>query len=433
MRRGSKVNTRNPNACPRLFQYPDISRTELRRRYYRLRDLYTKADTVPADAPAEEAPAETPAVRRANHHSEIQNGGRGDEQGGAVEDNNENAADDIDLDDDAILNGVGDLDSDQQEFQECLNQYNDYLQVYVPPSFFIGGRYLETYSLWTAIQIAADEHDRIDWGVVIDTLGLDSTKFSRLASQLAAWYELNLKEFRSFWKRYTEQAQDAEDGESEDDEEDEDEVQAEAEEVAQEPPSGPAPGSARRSTGLMASLRGIASAFTGGETAGDAPVPESPNKHVRFSGVQPGQDNHHGHASDPDDDDDSDDNGSPAFETRRRTRSSTQQRTPKKKTALEPETQDFAFDPETQPPTDLGGDDDEEEEGLDDDDGEDWQVYGTPSKATPARQLRSEERIVSAVPQSLPAPGSAKRKRTAAISASASPAKRLQRKSMSAI
>lgn len=412
-----KVNAKHANAFPRLFQHPDISHKELRRRYDRLRSLYTKADATPAGAEAEEAPAETQADPNVNHQTEVQNGEQNDND-------NENTAnsDNVDLDDTAILNSVGDLDSDRQEFQTRLDQYNDYLKVYVPPSFFIGGRYLETYSLWTAMQSAADEHDRIVWDAVLDTLGLDSTKFPHLASQLAAWYDLNLKEFRSFIKRFREEAQGAqedEDGESGDDREDEGEEEEEAEEGVQKPPSGPAPGSARSSKGFLASVRGF---LTGGEASGDAPVPESPSKHVRFSGAQPKEDNDDDHADE--------NNGSPTFESRRITRSATLKWSPKKKAkALEPETQDFAFNPEAQPPTDLGGDDNGEKEESAEDDGKDWEVHGTPSKH--GRQLRTEERIVAAVPQSLPAPGSAKRKRTAAISLSTSPAK--QRKSMRAV
>ncbi|KIH91357.1 hypothetical protein SPBR_01820 [Sporothrix brasiliensis 5110] len=384
--------------------------------------MYTKGDAAPAAAPG------------TIPQSQTQNGTSNGEQGNPQEDTEENDGGDdgLDLDDDAILNGVGDHDNQQQVFQKCLDEYNDYLGVYVPPSFFIGGRFLDTYSLWTALQDAADDGDRINWDSVVETLGLDSTKYTLLASQLAAWYDFNLKEFRSFWIRYkevTEASGSDEEGEDEEGgEEDEGEVsdgEAEAAEADVQAPSGnPAPGTASRSRGLVDVVRGL---FRSSEAHPDAPAPESPSKHVRFSGAEGdgGAGDVGGDSNEEEDSDEEDDED--GFQTRRGTRSGARQRTPTKTRTVEPETQDFAFGNETQAPTDLGGDgENEDDEGGFDE--VDAQMRGAPGKATPTRQLRSEDRAVASVPRSLPAPGSTKRKRTAAAPSAASPSKRQQRK-----
>ncbi|KAL1888638.1 hypothetical protein Sste5346_009430 [Sporothrix stenoceras] len=411
-------------------QHPDVSVKDFRRRYHRLRNLYTKSNATPAGSPVK-ATATTAASPSVNHQNDVPNG---EQEEGADDNADEMEVDGLDLDDDAILNGVGDHDSAQQEFQKCLDDYNDYLTLYVPPSFYIGGRFLDTYSLWTALQDSVDDNDRIDWGAVIETLGLDRAKHPQLASQLSAWYDLNLKEFRSFWNKYKEAVEEAEEEESEDDEEAEGEGGEEEEgEEAEDEPSG----SARRSTGtgFVSSILGI---FGGGGSSGSTQAPESPSKHVRFSGAQAAEEEEESAQEDEEDDDDDEEDD---FETRRVTRSASQQlQTPKKqkqrqtpkKAALEPETQDFAFDPETQAPLDLAGDDEiEDMEEDEENEEEDWRPLSSSKKATPARQLRTEERVVAAVPQSLPPPGSAKRKRTAAAASStATPAKRLQRKSM---
>ncbi|KAL1904599.1 hypothetical protein Sste5344_009682 [Sporothrix stenoceras] len=414
----------------RTRAHPDVSVKDFRRRYHRLRNLYTKSNATPAGSPVK-ATATTAASPSVNHQNDVPNG---EQEEGADDNADEMEVDGLDLDDDAILNGVGDHDSAQQEFQKCLDDYNDYLTLYVPPSFYIGGRFLDTYSLWTALQDSVDDNDRIDWGAVIETLGLDRAKHPQLASQLSAWYDLNLKEFRSFWNKYKEAVEEAEEEESEDDEEAEGEGGEEEEgEEAEDEPSG----SARRSTGtgFVSSILGI---FGGGGSSGSTQAPESPSKHVRFSGAQAAEEEEESAQEDEEDDDDDEEDD---FETRRVTRSASQQlQTPKKqkqrqtpkKAALEPETQDFAFDPETQAPLDLAGDDEiEDMEEDEENEEEDWRPLSSSKKATPARQLRTEERVVAAVPQSLPPPGSAKRKRTAAAASStATPAKRLQRKSM---
>ncbi|CAK7268126.1 hypothetical protein SEPCBS119000_002902 [Sporothrix epigloea] len=347
-----------------------IERTaqEWRRIYYKLRALYTNA---PSSDDARAAAA--PQNGSATVHPQAPNRFTDDED---EEDEYEEGGDDgLNIDVDAILDNVESFDDKKRHFLSCLEAYNDFLQVYVPPSFFIGGRYLETYTLWTAVEAeSSGERDKGRWGRVASALGFESAKYPALESQLEAWYNQNLKELGAFLAEF--QSEDAgiddgvsqgegsqeEEGEEEeveeddgdgmeddnaviagdddDDEEEDDpgEDQNAPEDVSPSKTARPTD----RSTGLISSARKMLSAtFLGGSksAATEAEAAKTPSRRVRFPG----------RASAETDENDGD-NDSPAFETRLRMARRPAQGRPSASgnVITDPETQDFAFDPETQ-------------------------------------------------------------------------------------
>lgn len=300
----------------------------------------------------------------------------------------------------------------------------------MPPSFFIGGRYIETYTLWTAVQGASSgEPNRRSWSSIVNALGFDSTLHPALETQLAAWYDQNLKTLSSFLKEYQQESVELDDvGDEEDDSDDDDDDDddgdkdengvAESDDDHDGEDAYPAGGKSAQSvsgadktieppdhgTGLISSARKLLSvAFLGGSRAAvtEARPAKTPSKRAWSSGR-----NHaeaHGEEKDFGD-------ASPFFETRLRAA-----RVPAKETTAnsnvtitEPETQEFAYDPETQQPETLFGDDEEEEE---------VNTGQTPREelvVTPSQQLLAADCNVAAVPLSLPAHGHSRRKRPAA-------------------
>ncbi|CAK7209769.1 hypothetical protein SCUCBS95973_000553 [Sporothrix curviconia] len=395
------------------YTQSDLSAQEWQERYNKVRSMYVNGSS------SKEAQEEAAVAKNRN---EDDSGGEGEGED-EDEDGDGDGDDGLDIDVDAIIDGVETLDNRQQQFLGCLDAYNEFLQVYVPPSFFIGGRYLETYTLWTAVQEASSgEQDKRDWGAIVSALGLDSDKYPALETQLAAWYDQNLKELGSFLKEYQQEAEGDDDeegdssgdgGDDNDDDEEEKEQEQEQEQAGTQdgPRSGKTPVSAARNSGLLSSARQILSAaFSGGSratTAEGEPAAETPSKRVRFSGRTDAEANN-------DSDDDDDTSGSPAFETRRRTTRASARKTaaaPGNK-ATEPETQDFAYALETQQP-------DVDMEGEEEEDRRDEGSAGTGATphgrrvATPSQQLQTEERIMAAVPLSLPALGPSRLKRPA--------------------
>ncbi len=333
----------------------------------------SQAAAVPAEAPAEAADAE-------------------DEAGG-------------DIDDDDILLGLEGEDERKKEFLESLEAYNNNFDVYVPSSFLIGGRFLETYSLWTAVRDMQKEQDQRDWGAVVRVLGLDADKHPSVEKQLAAWYAQNLEKLEVLWQELLEAMGGADDGDDDDD----DEIGEEDNGLPEQPAVEQSPGS--RGGGLFATAKRLfGSAFQSSDPAAKDQRAESPSKRVRFSAEEPVAAAANG--GDGEDSDEAD--GSPVFEPRpQRTptrspertlrRSQRSARTPEPApqpgeangVAAEPETQDFAYDPNTQHALDVVAEDkDEDEQG----DGS-----GGGVDATPSQQLRTEIHNVDAIPVSLSA------------------------------
>ena len=415
-----------------FVQRPELSAQEWREKYNKLLSMYSKGLS---------SFVENTADDRNELHDESEPAARGD----GTEDEDNEGDDGLDINVDNLIEGVKTFDSKQQQFLACLEAYNDFLQVYVPPSFFIGGRSLETYTLWTTVQnLSPDEQDRRDWAAIADALTLDRTRYPTVETQLAAWYEQNLKELGSFIKEYQQEADeddnDDEEGSSDEEENDEEEEEDNAgggETAEEETGERKTPESVTRNSGLMSSARQILSAaFSGGSRSAandEEPAVDSPSKQIRFashSNAAATKDGEDGNNNDEDDDDgDDDDDGgdnenidsSPAFETRRRTtRASARQAASthaSSKTAAEPETQDFAFDPETQQPDVEIFDDENNDENDDVADNKDAADMGKrllrERVVTPSQQLRTEERVMVAVPLSLPAPGALRRKRAA--------------------
>ncbi|CAK7270340.1 hypothetical protein SEPCBS57363_004051 [Sporothrix epigloea] len=395
---------------------PYLSAQEWHHKYDKLRFLYTNSPSA-----NEERSAAAPEKGSAGVLDEAQDNFEDQDH-----QDDDSGDDGLDIDVDTILNGVEVLDYKQQQFLACLDAYNEFLQVYVPPSFFIGGRYIETYTLWTAMQGASSgEPDRRSWGSIVKALGLDSTMHPALETQLAAWYDQNLKTLSSFLKEYLQECAEVDDvGDQEDDSnDDEEDVEVGAKDengVAESdddhdgedvypdddksaknaPSAGKTTEPPDHGTGLISSARKLLSAaFLGGSRAAvtEARPAETPSKRVRI----PGRDHAEAHSEEKDVDD-----ASPSFETRLRAA-----RVPARKTTAnsdrmitEPETQDFAYDPETQQPEITFGDDEEEEVNT-------GQTPREEHMVTPSQQLLAANRNVAAVPLSLPA---SRRKRPAA-------------------
>ncbi|CAK7205848.1 hypothetical protein SEUCBS139899_008627 [Sporothrix eucalyptigena] len=398
---------------------PELSTEEWQEKYSKLRSLYVGGPSS-TESQVPPTPPRKPAAGSAEGGQQGQSGQENKDGDEDQEDKDQDGDDGFDIDDDAILSAAKSLDNKQKEFLELLDGYNSFLQFYVPPSFFIGGRYLETYTLWTAVQDASGQPDKRDWNAIVNALGFDSTQYPVLATQLEAWYDHNLKEFGSFLEQYKEEAGD--DDEEEDDDDDEDEDEDDADEQAQAEPSGSKTlESISHGGGLLSSARQILSAaFSAGRsTPTKEPPAESPSKRVRFSS----QNNQaQAESDDEDNDDDKDDNGNPVFESRQTRSSARRAASTPTSMPLEPDTQDFAYGPATQADVDMGDANDN---------GAGGGIGHESHLATPSQQLHTEERIVATAPLSLPAPGSARRKRPAASSTTATPmTKRTARRSM---
>ncbi|EPE03231.1 transcription factor [Ophiostoma piceae UAMH 11346] len=307
---------------------------------------------------------------------------------------------DLDLDDDAILDGINSQLDKQQEFLGKLEVYNDYTGVYVPPSFFIGGRYLETCSLWFAVEEQGVSLEDVDWPKIAASLGFKETGRPSLWKQLAGWFHQNLKEFDKILEQMINEAEGEEEDEDEeledDEEEDEEEEDVETgnrEDVevaaatealgdgdAELSESQPLPQQKPMGIFSSAKKRLLAIAFPNSDPVDNEAGPTSPSKRVRFSAMPATINN------DAEGDDDDDDFEPP------RTRSAAHP------TPAEPETQDFAYSEESQQAVDL---DDDLATREDADAAGDAGVSTAAEASTPSQQLHTED-VVVPTPRTLP-------------------------------
>lgn len=374
-------------------EHSSLSATEWRETYNELKDWYKKA--FPGNSRNEATPSTSAGHIEAPELDDGVNSTQVDvptaptefEEPEAGEEMAEDPGDDMNLDDDAILDSNDSHIEEQQLFLSRLEKYNKFASPPIPTSFPVNDRMMETFSLWKAIQEQdAESVENINWSIIARSLGYSDTDYPGVDKLLADRYmTIKLAGFQALLDGFNKKIDDGEDdgeddGNDEGDGTDDDEQESEGEDV----PTGDILPS--QQWGILSSVkRRVSDVFSSKSPAvnGDA-LASSPSKRVRFTekntseAHEDNDDNDDDDGGDDEDNEDDEDNDDDEFESH--SQPVTLQ------AAGEPETQDFAYDPDTQH-VDMSD--------VEDDDEEDAGPSAVEPSLTPSQQLQAEQFLSS--------------------------------------